>query len=556
MPNFPKTYSMVISLSLRPRFMLFSLFSLLISVKIILVTHHFRLTQPTNIIHLDKQSLSTTLEPPKWLDVIKGNYLAHKERDLRVGFFNFEANQLSPLLLRGIVDPVTIELEPISPNVTWDKLFPAVIGDNPRCPEIPTPNAREYPTLDVVVAQLPCGEGYNKSQTEGIRDVHRLQLSLATAHLIVESAMNGNESKDVYGVFISKCEPMVEMFRCDDLIWNEGDYWIYKPEVDRLKEILNMPIGTCEFALPYVGDPNEPRTLQLQVNSISKHRPKAMMRQKEAYVTVLHSSESYVCGAITLAHSILLTNTTKDLVQLADRTISNHSIAGLQAAGWKIKWIERIKSPYAKVTAYNVWNYSKLRVWQLIEYSKVIFIDSDFIVLRNLDHFFHYPQLTARLDHGFYFNSGIILLEPSECLFNTLMNKRFTLNSYNGGDQGYMNEVLTYWHRVPLNLSSMKVFLNNAKVGKRAVSMNPYTIHFFGLKPWTCYRDYDCNWDSEDLRKFASDHFHSQWWKVHDDKPKQLQMHCSMTKTRDATIRQWLYYKKARLNIYFTKSSH
>ena len=133
-------------------------------------------------------------------------------------------------------------------------------------------------------------------------------------------------------------------------------------------------------------------------------------KSREAYVTVLHSSETYVCGAIALAQSILQTNSTKDLILLADDSISPKSIRGLKAAGWKIKLIERIRSPHAKKGAYNEYNYSKLRIWQLTEYDKVIFIDADLIVLKNLDKFFSYPQLSAVGNDKYMFNSGLILI--------------------------------------------------------------------------------------------------------------------------------------------------
>lgn len=157
--------------------------------------------------------------------------------------------------------------------------------------------------------------------------------------------------------------------------------------------------------------------------------------RREAYATVLHSSESYVCGAIALAHSIKRTNSTRDLVLLADDSITSKSIKGLQDAGWKVKKIKRIRSPNAEEGAYNEWNYSKLTVWQLAEYDKVIFVDADLIVLRNIDEFFVYPQLSAVRDHNTFFNSGLMVLEPSDCMFNQMMTKRFELESYNGGDQ-------------------------------------------------------------------------------------------------------------------------
>ncbi|CAO2836676.1 unnamed protein product [Amaranthus hypochondriacus] len=371
-------------------------------------------------------------KPSKILKIIRGTHLNHN-KSLKVGFINFDYSDQSSLHLGEIAESIIIDFESVSPNITWKNLFPETINETDlhgNCPQIPFPEVGKYVGLHMVVAKLPCGKcgSYLK---KGIRDVRRLQLSLSTAHLLVEN-YGVNEDKDVYAVFVSKCEPMIGIFRCDDLIWHRGDYWLYKPNVEKLKEIISMPVGSCALARPYNGDHigNE------QVQS----------KSKEAYVTVLHSSEHYVCGAIALAQSILQTNTTKDLILLADHTISNHSILGLQAAGWKIKRIDRIKSPNANTGAYNEWNYSKLRVWQLTEYNKVMFIDSDFIVLRNIDHFFKYPQLSAAPNSRWIFNSGIILLEPSKCFFDNLVRKRYSLVSYNGGDQG--DQANTIWWKV------------------------------------------------------------------------------------------------------------
>ncbi|KAK9219052.1 hypothetical protein WN943_007691 [Citrus x changshan-huyou] len=41
---------------------------------------------------------------------------------------------------------------------------------------------------------------------------------------------------------------MVEMFRCDDLVEHAGDYWVYKPDLRRLKHKVLMPVGSCQIA--------------------------------------------------------------------------------------------------------------------------------------------------------------------------------------------------------------------------------------------------------------------------------------------------------------------
>ncbi|XP_057541266.1 putative UDP-glucuronate:xylan alpha-glucuronosyltransferase 5 [Amaranthus tricolor] len=524
------------------KLIIFSLSFLIIFFPLVLLsTLFFSTPQFAYVEHLQIQPSSphsNNVEPPKWLKVILESHI-RPDQPLKVGLINFDDSEQSHLNnLGGSAQTVTINLKPVSSNITWENLFPEWIDETlPQgfCPEIPMPEPGRYSGLDVVVANLPCTEvKVEKNMKEGIRDVHRLQISLAIANLVVENGISNSQEKDVCVVFIGKCEPMIELFRCEDLILHKGDYWVYKPNLDKLKEMIKMPFGSC--ALPQLhAQTSGSRQLQGNEKIQSLTRAPITYKAKEAFVTILHSSEDYVCGAIALAHSIRRTNTTKDLVLLADHTISSHSILGLQAVGWKIKRIHRIKSPNAEADAYNKWNYSKLRIWQLVEYDKLMFIDSDFIVLRNIDHFFNYPQLSAAPNDKWIFNSGIMLLEPSKCFFDNLMAKRYNLKSYNGGDQGYLNEVITWWHRLTLHINFLKFFEKDDK--DRLVPKDIYTIHLLGTKPWLCFRDYDCNWDREDYHPYASDDAHAKWWQVYDTMPKNLQTYCGMTRKQDRAMR-------------------
>lgn len=194
-----------------------------------------------------------------------------------------------------------------------------------------------------------------------------------------------------------------------------------------------------------------------KTNSTTHHQIRKT-KPKEAYVTILHSSEAYVCGAIALAQSLLQTKTSKDLLLLADDSISLNSLQALNAAGWDTMKIDRIRSPFAEKGSYNEWNYSKLRIWQLTMYDKIVFIDADLLVLKNIDQFFALPPLSAAANNKMRFNSGVMVVEPSACLFEELMEKTFELKSYNGGDQGFLNEVFTWWHRLPSKTNYLKIF--------------------------------------------------------------------------------------------------
>ncbi|CAL5330255.1 unnamed protein product [Camellia sinensis] len=480
-------------------------------------------------------------KPPRWYTVVAQE---PKRRKIKVGLVNIDDHQRlgqnDEQFLHGLAEMITVGFDRVDDDLRWEDFFPEWIDEeekwsSPTCPEIPMPRFKEYGEMDVVVARVPC-DGDGSSDGGGVRNVFRLQVNLMVANLLVRSGWENNQDRTVYAVFIGSCGPMWEIFRCDDMLWNEGEYRVYKPDLRRLKQKVIMPIGSCQLAPPYAEPGREVwrRYASHSVQNITPQRP------REAYVTILHSSETYVCGAIALAQSIIQTNSTKDLVLLADDSISRKSLQGLRAAGWKVKHIDRIRSPYARKDAYNEWNYSKLRVWELTNYDKVIFIDADLIVLKNMDGFFVYPQLSAIGNDKILFNSGVMLVEPSKCTFETLMEKRYRVASYNGGDQGFLNEMFTWWHRWPSKVNHLKVSVgDNNKVHDQMIPENIYTIHYLGLKPWMCYMDYDCNWDMLDRHRYASDAAHQRWWQVYKAMPKRLQSYCALSEGMDARIRKW-----------------
>ncbi|KAI8535735.1 hypothetical protein RHMOL_Rhmol10G0196700 [Rhododendron molle] len=267
---------------------------------------------------------------------------------------------------------------------------------------------------------------------------------------------------------------------------------------------------------------------------------------REAYATILHSADIYVCGAIAAARSIRMTGSTRDLIILVDETISKYHRGGLEAAGWKIRTIQRIRNPKPEKNVYNEWNYSKFRLWQLADYDKIIFIDADSLVLRNIDFLFSMPEISAAGNQGMLFNSGVMVIEPSNCTFQLLMDHVTKIDSYSGGDQGYLNEIFTWWHRIPKHMNFLKNFWSGddeAVKGKktRLFGAEPpilYVLHFVGYKPWRCFPDYDCNWNVDFMQEFASDVAHEKWWKVHDEMPGELQQFC-MSRAKHKAQLEW-----------------
>ncbi|EPS62267.1 hypothetical protein M569_12523, partial [Genlisea aurea] len=442
-----------------------------------------------------------------------------------VGLLNFDDDEVG--VFKGMIpaaDHTVLRVEHADENLTWESFFPEWIDEEmeaeiPICPNLPEiegdPAKRR---LDLIAVKLPCRGNWS-------RDVARLHLQTAAA------AWLSSRNHPAHLLFLTRCFPIPNLFTCKDLLARYGSAWIYRPRLELLREKLRLPIGSCELALSVTR---------------KKDGGGSSNRRREAYATILHSGNFYVCGAIAAARSIRLTRSDRDLVILVDDTIGDYHRSGLESAGWKVKTIQRIRNPKAEKDAYNEWNYSKFRLWQLTEYDRVVFIDADLLLLRNIDFLFAMPEISATGNNGTLFNSGVMVIEPSDCTFRLLMDHVGEFESYNGGDQGYLNEVFTWWHRIPKRVNFLKDFWHGddeaAKRNKiRLFEEDPpriYALHYLGTKPWMCFRDYDCNWNVEILHEFASDAAHRRWWAVHDSMPEKLQEFCLLPSKQKAQL-EW-----------------
>lgn len=352
-----------------------------------------------------------------WIDVreaIRGRQKGYRT----IGVLNFNKVEIDAWKnLLPNANHIVVEITYAAKNLTWDSLYPEWIDEEeeeevPACatlPRIKPPGVR----VDLVVVKLPC-----RKESDWSRDVARLHLQLEAAR-VSASAADGENPVNV--LILTEKFPIPNLFPCKELVTRKGHVWLYEPNLDVLREKLRLPIGSCELALPL-------RPTKLD-------RPYKGNPRREAYATILHSADVYVCGAIAAAQSIRMLGSSRDLVILVDETISSYHRSGLEAAGWKIRLIQRIRNPKAEKDAYNEWNYSKFRLWQLTDYDKIIFIDADLLILRNIDFLFGMPEISATGNNATLFNSGVMVIEPCNCTFDLLMEHINEIESYNGGDQ-------------------------------------------------------------------------------------------------------------------------
>ncbi|KAJ0764986.1 putative glucuronosyltransferase [Helianthus annuus] len=174
------------------------------------------------------------------------------------------------------------------------------------------------------------------------------------------------------------------------------------------------------------------------INQYVQAAPASGSSSREAYVTLLYGDE-FLLGVRVLGKSIRDTKTARDMVVLVSDGVSTYAKKLLKADGWIVTPISLLQNPN-QVRPTRFWGvYTKLKIFNMTDYKKVVYLDADTIVVKNIDDLFKCGKFCANLKHSERLNSGVMVVEPSEELFKDMVSKVTTLYSYTGGDQGFLN---------------------------------------------------------------------------------------------------------------------
>lgn len=213
-----------------------SIIFFLITFTIFNIYHQIRL-------HDEVQGTITYPKDPDWFDVVAREF---GDETINIGLVNMD--ETTTLGTKGKI--VKVDFHRVDSATQWSDLYPGWINEeHDRCPELPMPVFAKYEKLDVVVTRVP----YNECVGNGVRDVSRLQVNLVVANLLVRCGrrIKSGVNRPIFAVFIGACGPMWDIFRCDDLVFHGGDYWIYKPQLWRIKQKVLMPVGGCQLSPPF-----------------------------------------------------------------------------------------------------------------------------------------------------------------------------------------------------------------------------------------------------------------------------------------------------------------
>ncbi|KAE8702682.1 Galactinol synthase 2 [Hibiscus syriacus] len=278
---------------------------------------------------------------------------------------------------------------------------------------------------------------------------------------------------------------------------------------------------------------------------------KAPVPPKRAYVTFLAGNGDYVKGVMGLAKGLRKVKSKYPLVvaHLPDVPEDHRKI--LVDQGCILKEIKPVYPPENQTQfamAYYVINYSKLRIWEFVEYSKMIYLDGDIQVFDNIDHLFdmedgyfyavmdcfcektwsHTPQYKigycqqcpdkvhwpSKLGPKppLYFNAGMFVYEPSLSVYEDLLTTLKVTPPTPFAEQDYLNMFFRDIYRpIPpiynLVLAMLWRHPDNIEIEKAKV------VHYCaaGSKPWR-YNGKEQNMDMEHIKMLVA-----KWWDIYND---------------------------------------
>lgn len=174
----------------------------------------------------------------------------------------------------------------------------------------------------------------------------------------------------------------------------------------------------------------------------------------KSYVCVL-STDNYLDGVLVLNENLQRIKSNYPLLCIINENISSKTRNILTYFGIMYKEMKNIKYSensnseryvnYGYNKGYLKNTFDKLNIFSLVEFEKIVYLDSDLLILENIDNLFNYPHLSCPRDLPFNmtkFNSGVMVLEPNIDDFKELKERAIEASKENRkiSDQDIINE--------------------------------------------------------------------------------------------------------------------
>ncbi|KAK4645915.1 glycogenin glucosyltransferase [Podospora bellae-mahoneyi] len=236
-------------------------------------------------------------------------------------------------------------------------------------------------------------------------------------------------------------------------------------------------------------------------------------KKEDVYASLL-LTDTYLPGALVLAHSLRDAGTTKKLaILVTPDTVSTETVYDY------VIYVDRIRN--GKPANLFLMNrpdlhsaFTKINLWKQTQFRKIVYIDADVVAYRAVDELFDLPHaFSAAPDIGWpdLFNTGVMALTPNMGDYYAMMAMAERGISFDGADQGLLNmhfgntyNRLSFTYNV--TPSAHYQYVPAYRHFQGSINM----VHFIGAdKPWRQGRE-----STTDAGPF--DEMTGRWWAVYD----------------------------------------
>jgi alpha-N-acetylglucosamine transferase len=245
------------------------------------------------------------------------------------------------------------------------------------------------------------------------------------------------------------------------------------------------------------------------------------------YITLV-ANEDYVLGARALARSLRMCGSQWPLTIMTLQHFDGLSM--LEAEGCQILIVDSLPisedfrlrhsreqqhatAPFTKGNKPQFHNpldnFVKLRLWELEQYEKVIFLDADTLVLQNIDHLFGYPEFCAApnlyetLVDFHRMNAGVFVAKPSHYTFDQMLAALDQPGMFwRRTDQTFLETYFRRWHGLPYIYNTLQYVWFNLPALWNWQSI--HVVHYQYEKPW----------ETEHPRREQLQPLIDLWWQV------------------------------------------
>ena len=165
-------------------------------------------------------------------------------------------------------------------------------------------------------------------------------------------------------------------------------------------------------------------------------------RSDVTWLTAMVNDE-YAVPALVLGHSIRTFSCQKNMVAFISETVSEGTRKALQSVGWETRLVEEMDCNWMDAKLGGDRNsgwfgkplgrgikgtHTRFHAWNYTEFSKIIYLDADYMLMTNIDHLFDIPDDFAAapcsrpgvLDPCF--NAGLLVFRPDTNYYQEIMN--------------------------------------------------------------------------------------------------------------------------------------